>query len=463
MKPKIIIALGFLLFFIMIYDKIAYGQKLNVSENHRYLIRDDGTPFFWLGDTAWELFHRLDREEATKYLQNRADKGFTVIQAVALAEFDGLNTPNFYGDTPLTNNDPIQPNEAYFKHVDFVVNKAEALGLFIGMLPTWGDKFNKKWGIGPEIFTPENAYVYGEFLGKRYKNKPVIWILGGDRIPEEEEDFEIIRAMAKGLAAGDENRHLMTYHPMGGRNSSEFFHQDEWLDVNMFQSGHGEKDIPNYEMTTHNYTLTPIKPTLDGEPCYEDHPINWKPENGWFDDADVRQAAYWSMLAGACGHTYGNHNVWQMWEPGREPVSSARTPWKEALDHPGAFQMGYMRRLFESRPFTTLQPDPSLINNSFNDKSHVQAARGDGFMIVYLPENESIDITMGKISGRKINAWWFDPRTGDYVNIGKVRNNGSYTFKTPNAEKDWVLILDDASRDVLPPGEDPWSADQVKN
>src|SRR3954453_9780780 len=74
--------------------------RLKVSENRRFLVKEDGSPFFYLGDTAWELFHRLDRPEAARYLADRAAKGFTVIQAVVLAELDGLHAPNAYGHTP---------------------------------------------------------------------------------------------------------------------------------------------------------------------------------------------------------------------------------------------------------------------------------------------------------------------------------------------------------------------------
>lgn len=110
---------------------------LKVHTSRRYLVTEDGKPFFWLGDTAWELFHRLGREEAGVYLRDRAGKGFTVIQAVVLAELDGLNTPNPAGHRPLIENDPTQPNEPHFQDVDWVVDRAEALGLYIGMLPTW--------------------------------------------------------------------------------------------------------------------------------------------------------------------------------------------------------------------------------------------------------------------------------------------------------------------------------------
>ena len=119
--------------------------RLKVADNKRFLVTADGKPFFWLGDTAWELFHRLNREDADKYLINRAERRFTVVQAVVLAELDGLNDSNANGDRPLDGNDPTRPNEAYFAHVDWIVARANALGLYVGMLPTWGDKWNKKW------------------------------------------------------------------------------------------------------------------------------------------------------------------------------------------------------------------------------------------------------------------------------------------------------------------------------
>src|SRR5690606_10760108 len=129
---------------------------------------------------------------------------------------------------------------------------------------------------------------------------------------------------------------VMTYHPQGGGRSWQWFQHDEWLDVHLFQSGHGAWDSPNYQITPEGYALEPARPVIDGEPRYEDHPVDWDTTNGWFNDFDVRQAAYWSMFSGAAGHTYGNHNIWQMWQDGRQPVSWARTTWKEAVLHPGS-------------------------------------------------------------------------------------------------------------------------------
>ena len=446
--------MAFLLFF---YQPESSAQWLEVSKNGRFLQEKAGEPFFYLGDTAWELFHRLDRKESEKYLKNRAEKGFTVIQAVVLAELDGLKTPNAAGDTPLIGLDPTKPNETYFEHVDYVVNKAEELGLCIGMLPTWGDKFNLKWGVGPEVFSPENARIFGEFIGRRYKNKPIIWILGGDRSPEEDEDFQIIRAMAKGIRKGDGGNHLITYHPMGGQSSAIFFHNDEWLDFNMFQSGHGIVNHQNYKMTLREYALSPLKPVLDAEPCYEDHPINWKAKNGWFDAFDSRRAGYWSMLSGACGHTYGNHNIWQMWRPGKDPISAARTPWWQALDYPGAFQAGYMRRLFESRPWHLLIPDMSLVLDGPNTGGkEVLAARAEdgSYIIAYTPYGSNFKLDTSGLKGERVKVWWYNPRIGKSIFVHELVRKESFEADPPFDEKhgnDWVLIVDNAESNYGPP------------
>lgn len=91
---------------------LSHGS-LQVSSDGHFLMHRDGTPFFYLGDTAWELFHRLSREEAEIYLENRREKEFTVIQAVLLAELNGLNIPNVYGHTPLVELDPEKKDESY--------------------------------------------------------------------------------------------------------------------------------------------------------------------------------------------------------------------------------------------------------------------------------------------------------------------------------------------------------------
>jgi hypothetical protein len=223
-------------------------ERIKVSPNRRFLVTASDQPFFWLADTAWQLFHYLTREEAEAYLDNRQRLGFTVTQAVVLAEFDGLRTPNAYGVTALHNLDPLQPNEAYFEHVDFIIRAAEARGLYIGLLPTWGDKVTQLWGAGPVIFNPENARSYGAWIGSRYREfSNVLWILGGDRPPiKEAEDWRPVwRAMAAGIRSSAGPDVLMTYHTWGHPEGTASLHDEAWLDFHMLQSGHVQRDTPN--------------------------------------------------------------------------------------------------------------------------------------------------------------------------------------------------------------------------
>jgi len=439
----------------MLFIHSVFAQ-LKISADKRHLIKENGSPFFWLGDTAWELFHRLNREEATTYLTNRAAKGFTVIQAVVLAELDGLNTPNAYGDKPLIENNPATPNEAYFKQVDFVVDEAQRLGLIIAMLPSWGDKWNKKWGIGPEVFTPANAAIFGEWLGKRYKNKPIIWVMGGDRPLEKPEDYSIIRSMAAGLKKSDNGSHLFSFHPPGGKSSYDFFENDKWIDIDMSQTGHAVA-APDYAFNIKARNLKNPRPHIDGEPRYEDHPNQFNPvEKGWMDDFDTRVAAYWNMLSGGAGHTYGNHNIWQMYTEKRQPVTFARTHWTVALNHSGAYQVGLMRKLFEKRNWQLLQPDQSVITNDNPEGGEYKVASVSSdkdFMMIYIPYGTKTTLNTSVIRGKRLAAWWFNPRDGRTIAIPVFDNTGQKEF-TPNSigrGSDWVLIIDDASKNYPDP------------
>jgi hypothetical protein len=448
----------------------AAPPRLTVSENRRFLVTADGKPFFYLGDTAWELFHRLTREDAERYLKKRAEQGFTVIQAVALAEFDGLHEPNAYGHKPLDDDDPTKPNEDYFKHVDFVVDKAADLGLYVGLLPTWGDKWNKKSGVGPEVFNPANAAAYGEWLGKRYKDKPnVIWIAGGDRSVDTEVHKAVVRAMAGGLRKGDGGGHLITFHPSGGGGSSQHFHADDWLDFNMRQNGHVAEFTGRYDKTAADYALTPAKPVLDGEPIYEDHPVSFDAKGrGHSVAADVRRAFYWDVFSGACGHTYGHHSVWQFFAPGRAPKNNPLLTWDAAVEQPGAAQMIHGRRLMESRPYFTRVPDDGVIAAVPGAPDVPTAVPGAGtrrfvatrdaagsYAMVYAPVGRPFGVRMDKITGEKVKAWWFDPRTGAASAAGEFPDAGVRTFvsPTPGELTDWVLVLDDAAKKFPPPGQ----------
>jgi hypothetical protein len=230
----------------------------------------------------------------------------------------------------------------------------------------------------------------------------------------------------------------------------------------MCQSSHAAHDFDNGLFIDHDYRLEPTKPTLDGEPRYETMPVGFYFANNSrhdrFDAYDVRQAAYWALLAGACGHTYGNNNIWQMWQPGREPVIWANQAWYEALDHPGAFQMGLIRRLFESRPFNKLVPNQSLIVDgptSGGAKIRAASATDGSFAFIYSPRGKAFTVQIDVIRSMNVRSTWFDPRYGSAATIHNGTNTGVKTFTPPTSGRgnDWVLVLDDGAANFPPPGQ----------
>jgi hypothetical protein len=423
------------------------GLKLRISPNGRYFVDPEGKPFFYLGDTAWLLFQRLNHEEVDEYLKDRAGKGFTVIQAYVLRGL-GARHPDgatsLIGATPLIGRDPSHPNEAFFRNVDYVVNRANELGLVMALVVTksWHD--NKH----PErVFDVTNAYTFGKFLAQRYKDNAVLWYIGGDSVPGS--DREVWVAMAKGLKDGSSGSQLVSYHGSGHTSSSTWFHNDDWLDFNSIQSGHGWA-AKTYAFVSQDYGLSPPKPTVDMEPPYENHPTG--PTTPRIDSHQVRKGAYWAMLAGAAGHGYGALDLFHLYKEGDGPFPrNGFQPWRTAIAYEGSRQVGFLRRLFELRPWYQLVPDQSVIASGQEEgEDHVQAARAKdgGFLIAYLPHGHSVGIHMDRIAGKNVQARWYDPRTGTWREIGEYGNTGVRQFVAPSQgdQNDWVLVLDDAEK-----------------
>lgn len=435
----------------------AAPAPLRISDNGRYLVHTDNSPFFYLGDTAWELFHRLNREEAESYLTNRAAHGFTVIQGVVLGEINGLKRGNAYNDKPFIDFDVTRPNEKYFAHVDWIVAQAAAKGLYVGMLPTWG-----RWVGGNDgdrehtnFLNVDNARGYATFLANRYKDQPIIWILGGDRQPTIA--MAVWDEMAAGLRAVVGDTQLISYHPR--TDSSGELHNKAWLNFNMIQSGHDPGSV-NYGAIERDYALLPVKPCMDAEPAYE-YPPDAMPENRPVGEVQVRRNAYWAVFAGAHGHTYGTHPIWQMYDEGREPRWDVVTPWHQAMNLPGASQMKHLKRLMRSRPFLTRIPDQRVIVSDNPDGlGHVQATR-DGtanakdatYLMVYFPTKQQALIDATVIAGEKLNSWWYNPRTGESTRIVENAVNHVAPFVPPadDSGPDWILIIDDASKGYKAP------------
>lgn len=433
-------------------------KHLRISESGRHFCTADGEPFFWLADTAWELFHRLDRDGVEHYLSDRAAKQFNVIQAVGLAELDGLTDPNAYGERPLIDLDPLKPNERYWNHVDWVIDRAATFGMRVALLPTWGDKWNRARGVGPEVFTPDNAREFAFWLATRFRDRGIIWVLGGDRGIETDAHRRIILNMARAVREADPDA-LISFHPPGGQGSINVFPQADWLSFHMWQSGHS-RNSANHQLIAQTLAAEP-KPVIDAEPGYEDHPASFKLENGYLEAYDCRKALYWSVFSGAAGHTYGAHPIWQFWQKGRSPITCVRRSWREALDLPGASQMRHAKELIAATSMHVRIPDASLVRSTHAEPGRqVVACRDPGrrCVLAYLPFYDPLTLDVAALAGERLMAEWFDPRSGIRRKAADVpRTAQPITFQPPAGEgPDWVLVLSDgferptgAARDTI--------------
>jgi len=441
-------------------------QAIKVSEiNPHYFVKADGTPFFWQADTAWGIFNHAAPADVDVYLDDRKAKGFNVIQGViALWDYNSHRNPD--GQLPFINRDLGRINPAYFKNVDSILDKVEARGMYMAVLPYWHKNAGNRLAIGD---TPEKMKAYCKFLAQRYARRNIFWILGGDSTAagptgpnmQHVTDLEA-EGLIEGAKAAGVDKIMISYHPTGRQSSSFWFQERPWLDFNSIQSGHFI-DTTNFQIVAADYARTPVKPTLDMEPGYENitDRLIGTPGAKRIQAVDVRRSAYLDVFAGTAGLTYGQGEVYGFAVGGTVTTRwGTKMSWKEALKLPASGQVRYIRYLIESRPMLERMPDQSLIAGDVSRRAveRFEAMRGaDGsYAFIYIPSGKpSVTVNTGKLSGATIRAWWYDPRTGDAAHIEDFAKVASRQFTPPASPQggDWVLVLDDASMHYSAPGK----------
>jgi hypothetical protein len=391
---------------------------VRVSENNRYFVDQNGSPVFWLGTTQWQIFREYTLEEATVTLEKIKSNGFVFVQAMLMGVGDGTQ-PNVYGQKPWINNDPLTPNEAYFKNVDAVIQAAREKNLIFSVT-LYHQRYRK-------YITLKNARAWAKWLAERYKDVPnIVWSM----TPEAKQEFvPVLRQLAAGLHEGDGGCHIITFKPDPAPYSSSFIHDENWLDFDSMQTWNKVELI--YPMVTKDYNLKPAKPVLMAEGAYEagsEYGFDVNPL--W-----IRRQAYYSYLAGA-HHTYGHNDSWRV-----------LPTWKKALNAPGAVQMGVLKKIFLARKeWWHLVPDQSIFASGGKTDGKVlnlaARHRNGEWIMVYLGDKASFSINVDKIAGDGFKASWIDPRTGESAKIGAFRKTGVQSFSTPDVWEDAILLLE---------------------
>ena len=393
-------------------------HPVKVSENHRYFVDHKGNPVFWLGTTQWQLLREFTVEEAELILEKTRKTGFVYAQVMLMGVGDGTQ-PNIHGEKPWIDDNPLTPNEAYFRNVDAILDIANNKNVAISMT-----LYHQRYR---NCITVDNARAWARWLATRYKDVPaIVWSM----TPEAKDEFvPIVRELAAGLREGDGGRHLITFKPDPSPYSSSFIHNEPWLDFNTMQTWTDVQLI--YPMVTKDYNLKPTKPVLMGEGAYEEGTeYDFEVTPLW-----VRRQAYYSYLTGA-HHTYGHNDSWRV-----------LPTWKQALDAPGAAQLTLLKRIFEARKeWWLLAPDQSLLTSGGQIEGRILtlAARHEKgkWAMVYCGEKATVSVDMSKLTGGKVTASWIDPRTAESVAIGSLATSGVEPFSTPDGWEDALLVLE---------------------
>lgn len=432
-------------------------QLLKISANHRYFQTASGDPFFWLGDTGWLLFNKLKKEEILFYLETRKQQGFNVIQVMMLHE---LNEKNVYGGNALSNNDITSPitegiddaaQTNYWAYIDFVIKEAAKRDIYIALVPIWGGA--AKSGK----ITAQQATKYASFLAQRFsKHKNIIWLNGGDIRGNELP--EAWNAIGNTLRKNDPD-HLIGFHPRGRYSSSEWFHNEPWLDFNMFQSGHRayEQDTSkndkyhfgedNWKFVQRDYAFSPIKPTLDGEPSYENipHGLHDSLMPRWTDN-DVRRYAYWSVFAGAAGFTYGENAMIQFYQTSEgKGAYGVNKSWTSTIQAKGANQLKYLKQLMlEKSYFDRVPAQEIIVNNNKESYNYIIATKAKNYAMAYTFTGRDFSVDAGKLGFTIAGTQWFNPSTGKKETASYKQHDTILFFNPPGEPKngnDWVLII----------------------
>jgi hypothetical protein len=249
--------------------------------------------------------------------------------------------------------------------------------------------------------------------------------------PEAKQEFlPALRELAGGLHEGDGGCHLITLKPDPAPHRAGFLHGEDWLDFSSMQTWKWVERI--YPMVTEEYNLKPVKPVLMAEGAYEHgSEYGFEVTPLW-----IRRQAYYSYLAGA-HHTYGHNDSWRV-----------LPSWKQALDAPGATQLGILKNIFlDRKQWWHLVPDQSVFASGGSTNGEVlnlAARHKDGqWVMVYLGSKASFSVKMDKLAtSDTVKAFWADPRTGESAPIGRFPNAGVKSFSTPDGWEDALLVLE---------------------
>ncbi len=409
---------------------------LRVSDDGTHLQWADETPFFWLGDTAWNGALCSSEADWADYLATRRAQGFSVTQFVT-TQWRGW--PG--GEPVFSNPEHVSVNLVEFQRLDARVAAVNEAGLVAAPVMLW-----TLTATDPgQVLSEESAVRLCRYMVARWGAHNVVWLLGGDG-RYQDEWIERWRRIGRAVFGAHSDR-LVTMHPCGSSWVGEEFGGEAWFDFLGYQSGHG---LP--ERTSRWIALGPPaqhwrsvgKPIINLEPNYEDHPAYGSDYR--ISPLDVRRAAWLSLLVTpTAGVTYGNNPTWVFsTEAGpapNHPNIGEVGPWRDGLHTPGIAGMTAIRALMDQIEWWRLRPAQELLAEQpgADDATRfvaVAASEEQDLVVAYAPAGGVLRLDAGRLPAR---LRWFDPRNATWRPAG-ASDDG---IAAPDGQ-DWVLVADAA-------------------
>lgn len=422
----------------------ATAFPLHVDPESRGLLQADGRPFLMMGDSAWSLMVELTREDVDRYLANRRSLGFNTV-LVELIEHNFASNPpyNAYGEAPFeVPGDFSTPNERYFEHVDWVLQRMHDEGFLVLLTPDylgWGGG-SDGWYQEMEENGPAVLEQYGRFVGQRYARfDNIVWVAGGDYEPA---DKSVVDAVSSGIAETDPDA-LQTAHLAPDIPPRDVWANSGWLDLDNIYT-YGDVYTPAveaYEESSMPYFLI--------ETAYEnEHDSTTR---------QLRTQALHALFTGATGQVFGNNPIWHFGSGGIWP---APVTWQQALDGPGSQSMAAIARFMASIDWWELRPDIDgefLVDGLEGGDLYTDDPRGgpdravaaladDGsWGVVYVPTERTISLDLGHTSLAAAVATWYDPTTGAPGAQTQLTGGQVVELPTPGTnaggDTDWILLV----------------------
>jgi len=413
---------------------------IRLAANNRYLVDQEGHPFFALGDCLWKM-HLYSPAEVDLIFDDRQEKGFTVMCVATGTEGD---LTNHAGQHAFTSDDLSRPNEGYWSHIDYIVQVAKKRGMAVMFNPIWiRHHRNRIRKAGPS-----GCYRYGQWIAHRFRSfDNVMYFVGGDHPPRGEK--EEMEQLALGLKEGMPWA-LITYHAEHQHPSRDFFPNAPWLDINWtyaYTPEHRKPDYP-YNQGFEEWQDHPETPVWFGEGYYDWGGVGLKGNDvGRY---MMRRQMYWVLLSSVAGYNYGAEGL----QDKQNNYYGNGLTWQETLDYPSSYDCQRMMELLQSCAWWELVSDCNneTLTGGFG---HYMGDRGDdyalaaraadgSFVLAYTPVTRELRIDMSRLNA-EVTSQWFNPTNGAHTAIGKYSNSGIRTFKSPGdngtSRTDWVLIL----------------------